>query len=504
MPEKILEMKSITKRFPGVVALKDVSFEAYTGEILALCGENGAGKSTLMKVLSAAYPQSSYEGEILINGQKQNFVAPKDSENAGIAMIFQEVSMHLHCSVAENLFLGHLFTKNGGFVVDWKKMFEESRLHLARVGLEDMDPRTKLNLLNTSQQQLVSIARALRRNPKILILDEPTSPLTLRESDRLFGILKQLKESGIACILITHKMDEVFQNADRVTVLRDGMTISTYNTSDIERRQVVNDMVGRSIESYYPKEKVPIGEVALRAEHITVGHPYIRGKNIIDDVSFEVRKGEILGLAGLIGAGRSELVNAIYGSLYRKAGEIFINGKKAHITKPPHAIKHGIALVTEDRKANGIISMLNIQENISVASLDHFSRVGVLDLKNEAKTVQEIFNRLDIKAPSLKTKLVALSGGNQQKVVVSKWLLRSPQIFIMDEPTRGIDVGAKFEIYKIMTELVKQGVAIIMISSELPEMVSMSDRILVIAEGKIKGELTGEKMTQQEIMKLAT
>jgi ABC-type sugar transport system ATPase subunit len=504
MLEKILEMRSITKRFPGVLALDKVSFDVYAGEILALCGENGAGKSTLMKVLGANFPQASYEGEIWVNGKRQKFSRPIDSENAGIAMIYQEISMHLDCSVAENLFLGHLFTKTGGFIIDWKRTYRETGVCLDRIGLTSVDPKTKLKQLSTSQQQLISIARALSKNPRILILDEPTSPLTLRESDYLFKILGQLKSEGISCVLISHKMDEVFENADRITVLRDGRTVATYPRSAATRDRVVADMVGRSIETYYPKRPVPIGNIALRAEHITVSHPYIRNKDIIRDVSIKVREGEILGLAGLVGAGRSELVNAIFGSFYRKSGDIYVRENLVKINNPKHAIRNGIVLITEDRKANGIISMLNIQENVSLASLRQFSRAGILNLKKEAAGVKTISSRLSIKAPSIKTRLGSLSGGNQQKVVLGKWLMRTPSILIMDEPTRGIDVGAKYEIYKIMIELASQGIAIIMISSELPELISMSDRIVVIAEGRVRGEMPAAEATQDLIMRMAT
>ncbi len=502
MAEKVLEMKGITKRFPGVLALDNVTFEAYAGEILALCGENGAGKSTLMKVLSGSFPATDYDGEIWINGEKQNFMGPGDAERAGIAMIYQEISMHLDFSVAENLFLGHLPLKHG--LVDWKAMNENSVQYLARVGLEDLDPTTHLRQMNASQQQLVSIARALSKNPKILVLDEPTSPLTLRESNKLFEIIHRLKDEGIACILITHKMDEVFTHSDRVVVLRDGKSVSSYMRTEVDEHRIVADMVGREITSFYPKEQVPIGEVVMEVKDITVRHPYIPGRNIVEDVSFNVRKGEILGLAGLVGAGRSETVNAIFGSLAKASGQVFLDGKEITINKPADAIANGIALVTEDRKANGIMANRAIKENITMVYLSDFAKGGFLNLKKEQDAAQEIFDRLNVKAPSLATYVGSLSGGNQQKIVLSKWLLKAPKVLILDEPTRGIDVGAKFEIYKIMTDLVKQGVSIIMISSELPELLAMSDRILVVASGAVQAEMPASEATQEKIMEIAT
>lgn len=497
----ILEMQHITKRFPGVLALDDVSFQAYSGEILALCGENGAGKSTLMKVLSGSWPESTYEGKILVDGQLCHFTDTEKSEKAGIAMIYQEISMHLDETVAENIYLGRWPKKKG--LIDWKKMNENAVRYIEMVGL-DVTPEEHLRNLGTSQQQLVAIARALTKNPKILVLDEPTSPLTLTESERLFKILHSLKEKGIACILITHKLTEIFANADRVVVMRDGKTISTTMMADATEEKIVTDMVGRKIDSYYPKEKAEIGKVVLEVKHMTVPHPYAANKKIVQDVSFSVRGGEILGIGGLVGAGRSELVNAIFRKIIPETGEILMEGKPLKIRSCSDAIRAGIALVTEDRKTDGIVGCLSIRENIALASLQKLSKNGFMKGKEEKEQAGRYFKEISIKAPDMDTKLQQLSGGNQQKVVLSKWLMRRPKVLIMDEPTRGIDVGAKYEIYKIMVDLARQGIAIVMISSELPALLSMSDRVMILNEGRVSGILKQEECTQEKIMKLAT
>ena len=496
----ILEMKHITKTFPGVKALDDVTFQAYEGEILALCGENGAGKSTLMKILSGSYGEGSYEGEIYVDGQQCHFAVPAQSEKAGIGMIYQEISMHLDMTIAENIFIGRWPKSKGR--VDWSKINDEAVKYLELVGL-DIEPTEILRKLSASQQQLVSIARALSKDPKILVLDEPTSPLTQKESSRLFEILHDLKDRGIACILITHKMDEVFQNADRVTVLRDGKSVASYLLSEVDEHKIIADMVGREISNYYPKEQVPIGGVVMECKGFTVPHPSIPDRNIISDVSFELHKGEILGLAGLVGAGRSELVNAIYGKDPKKAGEVYVEGEKVTIRNPHDAMKHGIALLTEDRKKDGIIGTVPIKENLTVTILDKIFKNGILQGKVEDELALEYFERMEVKAPGLDTRVQQLSGGNQQKVVLGKWIAREPKILILDEPTRGIDVGAKYEIYKIMVELARQGVGIIMISSELPELLSMADRVIVIADEKIRGTLDASEATQERVMQLS-
>ncbi len=499
--KKILEMNSITKTFPGVKALDNVSFEVYENEILSLVGENGAGKSTLMKVLSGAYPAGTYSGEIRVNGEKMVFRNPAQSEAAGIAMIYQEISMHLQMSVAENIFLGRWLGKDTK--INWEEMNEQTREYLKLVNL-DISPTEKLGNLGASQQQLVSIARALSKNPRILVLDEPTSPLTLSESDNLFSILHELKNKGTSSILISHKLEEVFENSDRITVLRDGRTISTYNIADIDQHQVITDMVGREINDMYPKEKVMIGDAVFEIKNFTVPHPYIEKKNIVEEISFYLRKGEILGIAGLVGAGRSETVNAAFGKIQKKTGNVFVEGKEIDIRSPIDAIDAGIALVTEERKTDGIIGIHSIENNSILVSLKNLFPSGIINLKKASNAAMTYFNKMNIKAPNLNTLVQQLSGGNQQKVVLAKWLMKNPKVLILDEPTRGIDIGAKTEIYKIMIDIVKQGGAIIMISSELPELLSMSDRIVVFANGRVSGEVIVDgTVTQEDIMKLA-
>ena len=499
--EIILEMKKITKEFPGVKALDEVSLVAYKGEIHALCGENGAGKSTLMKVLSGSYPESSYTGEIWVDGKQCHFKEPVQSEKAGIGMIYQEISMHLDMSIAENLFLGR-WPMKGKKQIDWKKMNQDARKYMDMVAL-DLNPSTIMRQLSASQQQLVSIARALSKKPQILILDEPTSPLTNREADKLFEILHSLKDQGIACIIITHKMDEVFSHSDRVTVIRDGKSISTHPLSETDSSTIIKDMVGREISNLYPKVEVPIGDVLLEVKDFTVPHPTIPNRNIVENISFTLKRGEILGLAGLVGAGRSELVNAVYGKDPKKGGEVWVEGQKRTIRSPLDAMHAGIALVTEDRKADGIIANMTIAQNLTIPNLDKISSRGIMNLKKEEAFTRVYFDQLKIKAPSSATLLQQLSGGNQQKVVFAKWIAQHPKVLILDEPTRGIDVSAKNEIYKIMCDLAGQGIGIIMISSELPELMSMSDRILVISNHKIAGELSSEEFSQEKIMELS-
>ena len=416
-------------------------------------------------------------------------------------MIYQEISMHLDMSIAENVFIGNWPKRRGH--VDWPAMTKATAELLRRVGL-DMAPDTILRRLSASQQQLVSIARALSKNPRILVLDEPTSPLTKRESDLLFTLLLNLKAQGIACILITHKMDEVFGYSDRVTVLRDGRTISSYLREELTEDRVISDMVGRSFSSYYPKERVEIGDVAMEIRGFCVAHPFAAGKKIIDGASFSVRRGEILGIAGLVGAGRSELMNAVFGKDPKLSGEVYVEGKKLNIRNPQDAMKHGIGLVTEDRKKDGIIGVMSIRENLTLPVLDMVSCHGVMKLKREKAFAQKYYDEMGVRATGQEAWLCQLSGGNQQKVVLGKWVARKPKILILDEPTRGVDVGAKFEIYKIMVELARSGVAIVMISSELPELLSMADRILVIADGKIRGEMAASECSQESIMALAT
>jgi D-xylose transport system ATP-binding protein len=499
----ILEMKNITKEFPGVKALDSVNFDLREREILAIVGENGAGKSTLMKILSGAYSHHEYTGDIILNGKPQMFNSPADSERCRIQMIYQETNAILDLNIAENIFVGR-YPKKRNNTIDWKQVYSESEKVLEKIGLK-INPHELLRKLNTSQQQLVAIAKAIRANPSILVLDEPTSTLTQNECDNLFNILNELVGEGISCIYISHKLDEVFRISDRIIVMRDGKIAGSFNKGTFERKDIVTCMVGREIINMYPKQKLDISDEILRIEHMFVQHPYNPLKNIIADVSFSLYKGEILGLVGLVGSGRSELANAIFGVKQPKSkGSIYMNGQKLRIEKPGDALSYGIALATEDRKKNGIVLIGSIKENISLASLDRISNFGNINRRKEEKRAQYQFDNLQIKAPGLETKVINLSGGNQQKVVLGKWLNTTIKVLILDEPTRGIDIGTKVEIYNIMNKLASEGVGIIMISSELPELIGMCDRFLVLANGKINAELRQNEADEVTIMMAAT
>lgn len=491
MQEIVLQMKNVTKSFPGVIALKDVSMELHTGEILGICGENGAGKSTLMKVLSGSYGAGEYEGDIYVYGEKMKFKGVHEAQAQGIEMVYQEMNMMLDASIAENLFVGNLPCKNG--FVDYAKLYSDSRELLKRACLK-LDPRMPVRPLNSGQMQLLSLMRAVSKNPRILVLDEPTTALTDQEVDVLMDILSNLRKNGVSCLYISHKLDELYRICDRVLVIRDGQTINSYPMADVSRNQLIEDMVGRKVENMYPKQVHPLGDEVMRVEHLSVPHPNIRGKYIVEDISFNLKKGEILGIGGLVGSGRSETLGAIFGQYTSKVKkEIYIDGQKVDITSPRDAIANGIGFITEERKRNGIIWMLSIRENMSVANLKELSAKLFMNRKLENTRTKEQMDSLRIKAPSMQTKLVQLSGGNQQKVILGKWLMSNPRILFVDEPTKGIDVGTKADFYKIMSDLTEQGVSIIMVSSDMPELISMSDRVLVLAGGKITAELQRDK-----------
>ncbi len=498
----ILRMSKIVKRFFAVTPLKGVSFNLYKGEVHALIGENGAGKSTLMKILSGSYPATSYEGELEVNGENVKFMEISDSERAGIEMIYQEISLNLDLTVAENIFLGRLPKKKSGFV-DWKRIREESDEALKRLGFK-IDSRQIVRSLSTSQQQLVSIVKALVRNPRILVLDEPTSTLTEQETENLVQLIFDLKKQGISCIYISHKLDEVFRVADRITILRDGQYIATYSREEAAPQKVIEDMVGRKIENMYPKKKLPLGAEVLRVEHFTVPSMISAQKNIVEDVSFAVRAGEILGLGGLVGSGRSELCNAIFGAIRKKEGSVYLEGKKVDIHSPLEAVKRRMGMLTEDRRVSGFVGAMNVRENISLAS---FKKIfGRLFIKKayERGIVKSYAQQLNIRTPSIETNVLNLSGGNQQKVVLAKWLMTDVKVLFLDEPTRGIDVGAKVEIYHLMEELASKGVAIVMISSELPELLAMCDRFVILGNSKVQATLLKEEITQEKFMHAAT
>ncbi len=504
MQTPILEMKTITKEFPGVKALDDVTFSVRKGEIHCLVGENGAGKSTLMKVLSGVHPYGSYTGEIIIEGELQNFGNIRESENAGIAIIYQELALIPELSVYENIFLGNEVTN--GMVIDSNESISQAVEILKTVGL-DVNPLTKIKNLGVGKQQLVEIAKALKKQVKILILDEPTAALNETDSDNLLNLIRGLKEQGVTCILISHKLREVLEIADTITVLRDGKTVITMNA----REQIVNEpilikhMVGRSIENVYPKrERIPAGQEVLRLENWSA-FSFNLGRDILKNVNINVHKGEIVGIAGLMGSGRTELAKSIFGNSdgYRISGKVFVNGVEGKFRDPGDAIKASLAYVTEDRKGNGLILIDDVKHNISLANLKEITSGGVINENEEVLVANKYRDQLNIKTPSIQQKVRNLSGGNQQKVSLGKWLFVNPGILILDEPTRGIDVGAKYEIYTIMNSLVEQGMSILMISSELPEILGMSDRVYVMSAGKINGEMPIETATQEAIMELA-
>lgn len=495
---EILRMSGVTKKFFSVVALDDVSFDLKKGEIHALCGENGAGKSTLMKVLSGSYPEASYDGQIKVNGRDAHFKNPRDSEGAGIEMIYQEVSLNPSLSVAENIFLGRLPSKGGGLFVDWSETNNLARQALDTVGLE-VDPKQLVALLSTSQQQMVAIAKALFRNPKILVLDEPTSAITEHEAAILKKLIINLKDKGISSVYISHKLNEVFEIADRVTVLRDGKVVSTTDRANLDQSKVVEDMVGRKIDTFFPKTDLPIGEVALEVENLHVPSR-IPGKFVVNGISFEVRKGEILGLGGLVGSGRSETLNAIMGWYPATNDGLRIQGKQIEIRTPKDAVAAKMGLVTEDRWASGLVHSMTIRNNVSVASLKKITKYSFLQETKERRIVQDLVGKLNLKAESIEDNVTTLSGGNQQKVVLAKWLMTDVEILLLDEPTRGIDVGAKIEVYNIITELARKGVAIVLVTSELPELLAMVDRCLVIRDGKVVKEFERGEINERTFM----
>lgn len=506
MSDYILEMHNITKEFPGVKALNDVNFQVRRGEIHCLVGENGAGKSTLMKVLSGVYPYGTYSGNIIYHGNEQQFKSIADSEAKGIAIIYQELALIPELSVYENIYFGHEIVE--GKLINWNQTIVQAREMLQKVRL-DINPSMKIRDLSVGKRQLVEIAKALSKNVQLLVLDEPTAALNEDDSANLLDLIRQLKEQGVTCIMISHKLKEIVSIADTITVLRDGATICSMDAQDhnITEQEIIKYMVGREIENIYPKrENVNIGEVCLEIKNWTVQSPAL-DREILHDININVRKGEIVGIAGLMGAGRTELALSIFGNTPKYkivSGEIIIDGKEKSLKHPKHAIKAGIAYVTEDRKGNGLILIQDIKYNVTIANLDKLTNGIIINENEEINVAQEFQDSINIKAPSIKQLVGNLSGGNQQKVSVAKWLNVEPKILILDEPTRGIDVGAKFEIYTIMNQLVEQGMSIIMISSELLEILGMSDRLYIMSEGSITGEMSAEEATEQKVMAMAT
>lgn len=487
--QPILELNHISKSFPGVQALSDVHFDVRPGEVHALLGENGAGKSTLIKIVSGVYRPDS--GEIRIDGQKVLFNNPREAQLKGVATIYQELSLYPELTVAENIFIGHA-PRNRFGMIDWRAMYDRAEEILHSLDITDMDVRRKVGTMTVGNRQRVEIAKALSQNARILIMDEPTAALTEADVQRLFSIVRLLRERGVGVIYITHRMEEVFELADRVTVLRDGQYVDTRAINEVREDELISMMVGRTIDQLFPKLKAVIGPPVLEVRNLW-RRPLTRG------VSLTVRAGEIVGLAGLVGSGRSELAQVIFGITPAESGEILVDGQRVHIKSPTQAMKLGIAYVPEDRGTQGLVKQMRIRENVSLAMLRQLSRGAFIDRKAEHRLAVDTIKQLNIRAYSADQIVNKLSGGNQQKVVVGKWLARKPRLLIMDEPTRGIDVGAKAEIHRLMSELAQQGLAVLMISSELPEVLGMSDRVLVMRMGKIVAEFNREEATQESV-----
>jgi putative multiple sugar transport system ATP-binding protein len=501
--EYLLEMNNITKEYPGVVALNDVSFKVKKGEIHALVGENGAGKSTLMKVLSGVLPKGTYSGEILFEGQNYQIKSLRQSEEKGVGIIHQEFTLTPNLSIAENIFLGKEIKKFG--IINWDQTKIEAAKLLKRVGLEE-DVNILVKNIGVGKMQLVEIAKALSKDVKLLILDEPTAALNENESAKLMNLLLSLKQNGITAILISHKLNEVLKVAERVTILRDGKSIETLDMKKdlVDEDRIVKGMVGREITDRFPQRNAQIKETLFEIRNWNVYHPHQDNRKICDDINLEVKAGEVVGIAGLMGAGRTELAMSVFGRSYGKniSGEVYVNGEQIDTRRVDLVIKSGVAYVSEDRKGLGLILDSTIKSNITLSNLDRVPRHHIIDKNREIANAIEAVDNFRIKCTNVDQKVLNLSGGNQQKVVLAKWIFCESEVYILDEPTRGIDVGAKHEIYKLINLLVESGKAVLFISSELPEILGLCDRIYVMSGGKIKGELKKEEASQEKIMKL--
>lgn len=501
----ILEMKNITKTFPGVKALENVNLQVKEGEIHALMGENGAGKSTLMKVLSGVYPHGTYTGDILYKGQVCEFKDITQSEQLGIVIIHQELALIPQLSISENIFLGNEQSRRG--IINWNETIIKTKELLQTVGLNE-SPNTLISMIGVGKQQLVEIAKALSKKVKLLILDEPTAALNEEDSENLLELLLAFKKQGISSIMISHKLNEITKVADSITILRDGQTIETLDMvkDSITEDRIIKGMVGRDLTQRYPVREPDIGDTIFEVKEWNVYHPTQQDRKVIDDVNLHIRKGEIVGIAGLMGAGRTELAMSIFGKSYGKriSGDAYLKGKKVQLNTINQAIDHGIAYVTEDRKHYGLILIDDIKRNITLTSLHKISRNGVVNANQEIVEAESFRSKLNIKTPSILQKTGNLSGGNQQKVVLSKWIFAGPEVLMLDEPTRGIDVGAKYEIYTIINQLASEGKGVLIISSELPELLGMCDRIYVMSEGRLTGEVSGQEASQEHLMKLMT
>ena len=504
MSEYILETQDLIKDFPGVRALNKVTLKIKKGEIHALCGENGAGKSTMMSIISGVYPKGTYEGKVFFKGKETSYRSVKDSEKEGLAIIHQELALSPYLSIYENMFLGHMKTTFG--IIPWNHYILEAKKYLDQVGLHE-NPSTVVSKMGVGKQQLVEIARALSKKADFLILDEPTASLNDDESAKLLDLMLEFKRQGITSVMISHKLNEVMKVADTVTIIRDGQSISSYGVKEdnLTEDKIIKDMVGRDLTQRYPERKSNPGETVMEVKNWTVYHPEYHDIKVVDNASFYLRKGEILGFCGPMGAGRTELMMSLYGKSYgsHSEGELYLKGSRIVLNNAKVALKAGMSYVSEDRKGLGLVLIQGIKTNISVSSLEKLSRMGVVLAQEEIEKAEKYRSDLRIKTPSINQLTRNLSGGNQQKVVLSRSLLVDPDIFIVDEPTRGIDVGAKAEIYGILNELVRQGKSVIMVTSELPEALGMADRIYVMNEGKIKGMLMREEATQEKIMQIA-
>ncbi|NLH83378.1 MAG: xylose ABC transporter ATP-binding protein [Phyllobacteriaceae bacterium] len=503
MADYLLEMRGITKEFSCVKAIDGIDLVVRPGECVGLCGENGAGKSTLMKVLSAVYPYGTWDGKILWEGAELKARSIRETEDVGIAIIHQELMMVPHLSVAENIFLGSEPTTAGGFI-DYDAMNARAAKLLAQLKMPDVNPAVPVMAYSGGKQQLVEIAKALNKNAKLLILDEPTSALTAAETRTLLDLVKEFKARGMACVYISHKLDEVAEIADTVTVIRDGTHVATRPMAELTTDDIITMMVGREMKNLYPKSEHTVGEVIFEAKHVTVFDTTNTERKLVDDVSFQLRRGEILGVAGLVGAGRTELASHLFGCWKGEHhGEIFLDGKAIRVHSPRDAVRQGICMVPEDRKRHGIVPLMGVGHNITMSVLSRFTRSKLIDEEEEMATIQAEILRMKIKTAQPLLPIASLSGGNQQKAVVSKMLLPEPKVLILDEPTRGVDVGAKYEIYKLIFELAEQGVAVLMISSELPEVLGISDRVLVMGEGKLRGDFPNTGLSQEKILTAA-
>ena len=493
MSDILIEARGITKTFPGVVALDNVTFEVRRGEVHAVVGENGAGKSTLMKILAGVYQPD--RGEIILRGQPVRISSPHDAQQLGISIIYQELNLLPDLNVAENVFLGREPRGRLGFI-DARQLEKQAQDVLRHLGV-DIDPRTRLGKLSVAQRQMVEIAKALSLNAELVIMDEPSATLGGKDLQHVFEVIRALKQQGVAVIYISHRIAEVFEVADRVTVFKDGKVVGTYNVAEIYRPSLIRMMIGRTLSETFPPRATQIGEEVLSIRNLSCD-------GVLSDISLSVHRGEIVGVAGLTGAGRTELAEAIFGVRPIRSGEIWINGRKVQIGSPRDAMRHKVAFLTEDRKVGGLVPSLPVRHNAALPSLSHRQRWGFVQGRKETQVVSAKIKELDCRTPSLNQEVQYLSGGNQQKVVMAKWLICGPDLLIFDEPTRGIDVGAKSEIWHLMRELANRGTAILMISSELPEIIGMSDRVVVMHRGRIAGILPGEKATEEEVMMLAT